>query len=294
MIASPVARVVLLLAGALAQAPSADKAAYPNAALLIEAAELKKLHPPKDCIVLDTRPTREYLTGNVPHSLNLDVNTWAKAFETQRNPADWSERLGKLGIDTKTRVIILGNSLPDVARVWFILRYWGVEQVQILNGGYPAWVNAGGEVSRQGWSVAARAGVKLKEDPSRLATKESVLAMLKLEAGKIVDARTRAEYCGEKALAKRGGAIPKAAHLDWSNLVDAKTGRFKSPQELAKLFKDAGVDLDKPVVTYCQSGGRASVMAFALELMGGKQVQNYYRSWAEWGNAADTPVEKPK
>jgi thiosulfate/3-mercaptopyruvate sulfurtransferase len=52
--------------------------------------------------------------------------------------------------------------------------------------------------------------------------------------------------------------------------------------------------VNQPAVTYCQSGGRASVVAFTLELMGGKQVKNYYRSWAEWGNAENTPVAKPK
>jgi thiosulfate/3-mercaptopyruvate sulfurtransferase len=95
-------------------------------------------------------------------------------------------------------------------------------------------------------------------------------------------------------LAKRGGAIPGAKHLEWSDLLDKKTQRFKSPAALSRLFKQAGIDPKKPAVTYCQSGGRASVMAFALELMGAKGVQNYYPGWAEWGNAADTPVEKGK
>ena len=94
--------------------------------------------------------------------------------------------------------------------------------------------------------------------------------------------------------AKRGGAIPGARHLEWSDAIDAKTHRFKSAYELSKLLQDAGIDPSKPCTTYCQSGGRAAVMAFTLELMGGKDVRNYYKSWAEWGNAADTPIEKPK
>jgi thiosulfate/3-mercaptopyruvate sulfurtransferase len=107
-----------------------------------------------------------------------------------------------------------------------------------------------------------------------------------------VDARSAEEYCGTADTAKRNGAIPGAVHLEWSDTVD-KAGRFKSPEELTKLFREAGIDPSRPSITYCQSGGRAAVMAFALELMGGKDVRNYYRSWSEWGNSEDTPVVKP-
>src|SRR5262249_32147583 len=108
-----------------------------------------------------------------------------------------------------------------------------------------------------------------------------------------IDARSEGEYCGETKNAKRGGAIPGAVHLEWSDLIDKKTQKFKSPEELTKLFKDAGIDLKRPTVTYCQSGGRAAVMAFGLELMGARNVRNYYRSWSEWGNDENTPIVKP-
>ena len=69
------------------------------------------------------------------------------------------------------------------------------------------------------------------------------------------------------ARAKRAGAIPGARHLEWSDLLDKRTGKFKPAPELEKLFADAGIDPKKPATTYCQSGGRASVMAFGLELI---------------------------
>ncbi len=108
-----------------------------------------------------------------------------------------------------------------------------------------------------------------------------------------MDARSAQEYCGTLETAKRNGAIPGATHLEWSDTVDP-TGRFKSPKELTQLLRRAGIDPVRPTITYCQSGGRAAVMAFVLELMGGKDVRNYYRSWGEWGNAEDTPVSRPK
>src|SRR5262249_44162015 len=128
----------------------------------------------------------------------------------------------------------------------------------------------------------------------RLAAKEQLLAALK--AGKppqILDTRSTAEHCGTEARAKRGGAIPGAKHLEWSDTLD-RDGRFKSASAIQKLLNQAGVDPAKPVTTYCQSGGRAALMAFVLELMGGKEVRNYYRSWSEWGKAREPPIANPR
>ena len=110
----------------------------------------------------------------------------------------------------------------------------------------------------------------------------------------IVDARSEAEHCGDDPLKNaRAGAIPGAKHLEWSALIDKETARFKPADEIARLFAEAGIDPKKPTVTHCQSGGRASVMAFGLELMGGERVANDDRGWSEWGNADGTPIETP-
>jgi len=135
--------------------------------------------------------------------------------------------------------------------------------------------------------------VTLSPHPERLAFKAQLLESLPKREFQIIDARSESEYCGEANTAKRNGAIPGAIHKEWTEVTEKKTQRFKSPEELSKLFEEAGIDLNKSSVTYCQSGGRAAVMAFALELMGVKSVHNYYRSWSEWGNAEDTPIEKP-
>ena len=81
-----------------------------------------------------------------------------------------------------------------------------------------------------------------------------------------------------------------AKQLEWIDLLDKDTQRFKSAADLRKLFEEAGIALDRPTATHCQSGGRAAVMVFGMELMGANDVSNYYASWAEWSNAVDTPV----
>jgi thiosulfate/3-mercaptopyruvate sulfurtransferase len=131
----------------------------------------------------------------------------------------------------------------------------------------------------------------LVAQPKRLATKAQLLGSHKSASLQIVDARSLAEFCGiEKQTNKRAGAIPGAKHLEWSSLLDKKTQRFKTAEQLRALFQEAGIALNRPTATHCQSGGRAAVMAFAMELMGAAEVSNYYASWGEWGNADDTPV----
>src|ERR1700687_6047710 len=125
---------------------------------------------------------------------------------------------------------------------------------------------------------------KLVPAEKRLATKDQVKESLKDKMLQIIDARSEGEYCGDTKLAKRAGAIPGALQLEWKALLDPKTQKFKSAPELQQVFEKAGIDLTKPSVTHCQSGGRSSVMVFAMELMGASDVRNYYRSWAEWGN----------
>jgi len=273
----------------------AKKPAYARSELLLEPADLMKPETANKFIILDARGKSSYQAGHVPGAIHVETGRWASAFGNGTDRAGWSKRIGNLGIDTDTPVAVYDASRnKDAARIWWILRYWGIKDVRLLNGGWDGWQAAGGKIETTDNAPRPR---KAEPTPGsqRIATRSQLMLLLKAgKAGQIVDTRSEMEYCGEALTAKRNGAIPGAKHLEWSATLDPKTGRFKSPAELAKLLEDAGIDPKKPSTTYCQSGGRASVMAFVLELMGGKPARNYYRSWAEWGNDADTPIVKPK
>ncbi|MBY0528510.1 MAG: hypothetical protein K2R98_34285 [Gemmataceae bacterium] len=165
--------------------------------------------------------------------------------------------------------------------------------MRLLNGGWNAWQKVEGKVEKDEPKVTAKQP-KLTHQAECHATKEHLLKLVDEKKHQIIDARSRGEYCGEQKSAKQGGTVPGSTHLEWTEVIDKKTQRFKSVDELNELFKQAKIDVNKPTVTFCQSGGRAAVMAFTLELMGGKEVRNYYRSWSEWGNADDTPIFVPK
>ena len=196
------------------------------------------------------------------------------------------------GIDNNSKVVIYDDDWnKEAARIWWILKYWGVSDARLLNGGWKAWTSVSLPIETDIPSPPNATKFVAKSQAERLATKQKLLDSLKNKSLQIVDARSDGEFCGtEKINNKRAGAIPGAKHLEWIDLLDKDSQRFKSADEIAKVFKQAGIDPGERTTTHCQSGGRASVMAFGLELMGAKDVSNYYRSWSEWGNADDTPV----
>ena len=97
---------------------------------------------------------------------------------------------------------------------------------------------------------------------------------------------------GRTVRAKRGGAIPGAAHLEWTNNL-APDGRFKSASELEAMYAAIGVTRDREVITYCQGGYRAAHSYLALRILNFPRVRNYIGSWKEWGDREDLPIEQP-
>jgi thiosulfate/3-mercaptopyruvate sulfurtransferase len=91
---------------------------------------------------------------------------------------------------------------------------------------------------------------------------------------------------------KRGGHIPSAVHIEWTNTIDSTTKQFKAAPLLHEMFQQTGVAPNKEVITYCQGGIRAAHSLFSLRLLGYDKVRNYDGSWAEWGNREDLPVER--
>jgi thiosulfate/3-mercaptopyruvate sulfurtransferase len=284
-----------LLALAILAPGEGGKPGYARPELLLEPAELARPETARKYVILDARGAASYENGHVPGAVHIDAGQWAKAFAKGQDRSDWAARIGALGIDVDTPVVIYDDAKNNAAaRMWWILRYWEIKDVRLLNGGWKGWIQAS-DKTEKGINKPKARKPDLKAHSERLATRAQLLAGLKEKtAGQIVDTRSKGEHCGEIHMAKRNGAIPGAKHLEWTDTIDPKTNRFKTPAQLTKLFKEAGIDPSRPATTYCQSGGRASVMAFVLELMSGKPARNYYRSWAEWGNDPDTPIVTPK
>jgi len=129
-------------------------------------------------------------------------------------------------------------------------------------------------------------------DDAPLADKAEVLAKLDSDDVRLLDARSEAEYTGAKTFAARGGHIPGAIHFDWMGTFDKDRAlRFRPEAELNKALQAASLTPDKEIIVYCQTHHRSAHSYVMLKWLGYKRVKGYAGSWAEWGNASDTPIE---
>jgi thiosulfate/3-mercaptopyruvate sulfurtransferase len=241
--------------------------------------------------LLDARPKADYDKGHIPGAVWVDAKA-AQALAARPGgltdrPA-WEAWLALLGIAPGSEVLVYDDQRQrEAARIWWLLRYLGLDRVGLIDGHFPYWESSGRTVTTEVPKVAPRP-VKVAFRADRHATRQEVLAALDKGATRMIDARSRGEYTGEAKMSRRGGHIPAACHLEWSELVD-KDGRLLDPSALRAKLAKLGIKPGEPVITHCQSGGRASVDAFALERLG-LPTRNYYLGWSDWGNVEQTPV----
>lgn len=242
--------------------------------------------------LLDVRPRADYDKQHLPGAVWVDI----KAAESLAGKpggltdrAAWEAWLAPLAIAPGAKVLVLdGQRQLGAARVWWLLRYLGVDDVGLVNGNVPLWIEQKRPVSSDPVQVEP-IGRRVSFRADRHATKEDVLAAIKAGAARVVDARSDDEFRGKTKLSKRGGHIPAACHLEWNKMV-GPDGRFLDEQALRAKVTAIGLKPGEAVVTHCQGGGRASVNAFVLERLG-FPTRNYYLGWSDWGNADEVPVE---
>jgi thiosulfate/3-mercaptopyruvate sulfurtransferase len=270
---------------------------FPNAQLLTTPAALSAaLAGSSKPLVIDVRPAEDFARGHVPGAVHLDL--WGVSLvDTDPGPLKafmWIvDHLFNLrGVDASTPIVVYEEqSGIRAARAFWFLEYFGHQHVQVLNGGFGAWVKAGLPVTRDAGPPPKSTWTGTPRETA-IATWRDVKERLGKPGTVILDTRSDGEYRGTTVRAKRGGAIPGAVHIDWA-LNLGPDGAFKPAAELRVMYEQAGVTPDKEVVTYCQGGYRAAHTYLALRLLGYPRVRNYTGSWKEWGDREDLPIEKP-
>ena len=240
----------------------------------------------------------DYDNGHIPGAAFFDIDDIAQPGTSLPHmipsPDLFAQKIGALGIGDDDRVVVYdSNGLSSAGRAWWMLRLFGHQNVALLDGGLPKWKAEGRPVVTAVPSPAPR-HFTARFEPALVRDKAAVLANLATRHEQVVDARATGRFDGTTAEVRpglRSGHIPGSRSLPYEQVTDPATRQLRSAEQLTALFRDAGVALDRPIVTSCGSGVTACALAFALHLIGHPGAAVYDGSWSEWGLPGDTPVE---
>ncbi|NTW01718.1 MAG: sulfurtransferase [Oscillochloris sp.] len=245
-----------------------------------------------------------YDTGHIPGAVKID---WVEDLNDPivRDYLDaehFAALLSHKGISRDTTVVFYG----DKSNWWatyalWVFKLFGHPDVRILNGGRAKWIAEGRKLTREvPQHTKTNYPLFARDDTSIRAFRDQVNQHFRQNGTALVDVRSPQEFSGERTHMPdypqegtlRGGHIPTAANIPWARAVQ-EDATFKSAADLAALYGNEGITIDKDVIVYCRIGERSSHTWFVLAyLLGYPKVRNYDGSWTEWGNSVGLPIEK--
>ena len=257
--------------------------------MLISTTELEKIIDNSNLIIIDARSFQEYSNGHITNAINLDLFSFHWIDTSQDGISSFNEQFAKIfsrvGISEGKRVIFYDNTSGMLAArgVW-LLEYFSHQNVSMLDGGFTKCKN-----EERAWNTIPTANkpTNFTASPNSkiLAGFEYVLD--NLDKITILDARSKEEFDGKLVRAARGGHIPTATSIDYTENI-ANDGTIKNNEELSKLYQ---IPRDTEIVTNCQGAYRAANTFLALKKIGFTNVKVYLGSWGEWENKPELPIE---
>lgn len=277
---------------------------YPNAELLISAADLQYSYESENEVIIDTRTSfEEYQKGHIPGAIYFHSR---RDLTDQENPIEnflvgpdrFQELMQGLGVNNNSRLVLYdeSNGLGS-ARLFYALEYYGFEgTISLLDGGYAGWVAAGFPSDTLGNAVTLAANTgnfTARIQPDRQCDLAYVTGVEPGSNKVIFDVRSADEFTGVDARAEQNGHIPGAVNLEWSEvLIEGDVRYFRPYEEIQALYDSLGVTREKEVIPHCHTNVRGSHAYFTLRLMGYDSVRPYEGSWSEYGNASGVTVAK--
>ena len=264
--------------------------------LLVEPGELEAALGTDGLLVVDASDGPTYQRGHVPGAVLLDfaglLSGVPPATGQIAPDGNLSSVLSAIGLGPASHVVAYDNSGNGRAsRLLWTLDVIGHGAFSLLNGGLAAWAGEGHGLETT-VNAPAPSGYTATATASAIAGKQYILDHLDDGDVVIFDVRSPAEYSGEDVRAARGGHIPGAVNMNWTDVIDqTRNMRFKPEAELRAMLDGLGITPGKEVIVHCQTHHRSAHTYMVLKSLGFEKIRGYDGSWSEWGNDADTPTE---
>ena len=237
---------------------------------------------------------REFRRAHVPGAVLADLRRISDPQRPARTftlpGADWfAAAMGRLGIGEGMRIVLYdARESMWAARLWWMLRKFGFDDAAVMDGGWTAWTAEGRPTSAESGEVPA-ATFTAQPRPGLFVGRDEVLAAIDDPGTCIVCALGRRQYRGEiREYGRRRGHIPSAENVSAWRILDRATQRYRPPDELRELFGPI-LDADR-VITYCGGGIASASVAFALHLLGHRNVAVYDGGLIEWSADRRLPL----
>ncbi|MGI9437601.1 MAG: 3-mercaptopyruvate sulfurtransferase [Geminicoccaceae bacterium] len=246
---------------------------------------------------LGRNPRAEYEEAHIPGAVFFDIDDVADETDalphTVPDAAKFSSRVRKLGLGDGVRIVVYdSNRFSASARVWWMFRLFGHDDIVVLDGGLGKW-RADGHLIDDHPVTPTERHFTARQNNLLLRELDQIRAHVVAPAEQLVDARSAGRFQGkepEPRPGQRAGHIPQSLNLPYTDLI-APDGTLLPEATIATRFGDAGVDVAQPIATTCGSGVTACTLALALYQLGARDVAIYDGSWTEWGGRSDTPIE---
>src|SRR3984893_1528710 len=263
----------------------------------------QNLNAPNTRLVEVDVDTTAYDQGHIPGAVGWNWQTQLQD-NIKRDLIDRAtleKLLGESGISNDTTILLYGdNNNWFAAYAFWQLKYYGHQNVRLINGGRKKWLEQKRPLTKDAAKVAPATYRVTTTDESVRAFRDDVLPIAQgKKRGQLVDVRSVDGFTGtvisppgRTETAQRAGHIPNAANIPWAQAAN-EDGTFRSADALAALYGSKGVSGKDEIIAYCRIGERSSHTWFVLKyLLGYDRVENYDGSWTEWGNLVGAPIEK--
>jgi len=265
--------------------------------LVIEPQQLQSCLDDEQVLVIDLCKAGIYHQQHIPGAVHIEY----PRLTTNRPPVmgllpdeqHLGELFASIGLQPHHHVVAYDEEGGGKAcRLLWTLDVIGHGGFSLLNGGLQAWAREGHPIDNVPVKIASQS-YPVSIHHEAYADRAYILAHLQDPAIQLLDTRSPGEFAGTDVRARRGGHIPGAVNVEWTRAIDQQNNLRLRPQaELSELYRDAGIDADKEVITYCHTHHRSAHTYIVLKWLGYTRIKGYPGSWSDWGNDPDTPIDR--